>query len=71
MFSDRSTVLTAANCVEFSRDKINTTSLQPFELLSFKSRSNDSRIVVYVGIHNTAEQSVNNAYLVKQIIIVR
>ena len=47
------------------------TSLQTFELLSFKSRPNESRIVVYVGIHNTAEQSVNNAQLVKQIIIVR
>ena len=53
---DRSTVLTAAHCVNFVDPVL---------------RTYESRIIVHVGMHHNTERPNSNSYLVRKIIIVK
>ena len=58
---DRSTVLTAAHCVNFVK----------FDQGADPGpRTYESRITVHVGLHHNTDMSNSNSYLVRKIIIV-
>ena len=60
---DRTTVLTAAHCVDFAFKGLNTTTIE-------NDTSNASRITVYTGLHHTADFLACDSYEVKKIIMV-